>query len=58
MLGTVLSTQSFTLFETIIINVVFWGLIICAIIFLVLSLKFTKDDNDHEGKPRRNMMFH
>ena len=50
MLGTILSTQSFTLFESIVINVVFWGLIICAIIFLVLYLKFTKDDwKDYDG---------
>ena len=47
----ILSTQSFTLFETIIINVVFWGLIICAIIFLVLSFKIIKDEDIGECNP-------
>lgn len=41
---TILSSLSFTLGETILINVLFWGFIICVIIFLVLYLKFTKDD--------------
>lgn len=55
---TILSSQSFTLGETILINVFFWGIIICVIVFVVWSIKFSKDDDDHGGKPRRNMMFH
>lgn len=41
---TILSSLSFTLGETILINVLFWLVIICVIVLLVWSLKFTKDD--------------
>lgn len=51
MRGIILSSLSFTLFETIIINVVFWGLIICAIILLVLSFKIIKDEDIGECNP-------
>ena len=46
--------------ETILINVLFWGFIICVIILLVIFFKLTKDDDsdDYDGRPKRTMMFH
>lgn len=41
---TILSSLSYTLGETIFINVFFWGFIICVIILLVIFFKLTKDD--------------
>ncbi len=57
---TILSSLSFTLGETILINVLFWGFIICVIILLVIFFKLTKDDDsdDYDGRPKRTMMFH
>ena len=40
-----------TLDDTILINVLFWGFIICVIILLVMYFKLTKDDDsdDYHG---------
>lgn len=57
---TILSSLSFTLGETILINVLFWLIIICVVILLIWSLRSTKDDDsdDYDGRPKRTMMFH
>ena len=44
MLGTVLSTQSTSLFETIALNILFWIGVFLIVLFLVWFLKDTKDD--------------
>ena len=41
---TILSSLSYTLGETIFINVLFWLIIICVVVLLIWSLRFSKDD--------------
>lgn len=41
---TILSSLSYTLGETILINVLFWLIIICVVILLIWFLRSTKDD--------------
>ena len=48
---TVLSSLSLTLDETILINVFFWGIIICVIVLLVFSFKLIKDDDIGKCNP-------
>lgn len=57
---TILSSLSYTLGETIFINVMFWLIIICVVVLLIWSLRFSKDDDsdDYDGRPKRTMMFH
>ena len=47
----ILSTQSFTLFETIALNILFWIGVFLVVLFLIWYLKDIKDDDVGKCNP-------